>query len=92
MTISPPRVEGLARRKVRSFRERSRSDDWSNLLGCFRVFKRGFLRLDEYRDLCYPGSTRGGTSRGMTGSFAHFSTTLSTGSLMSTRIGVRGEG
>lgn len=25
------------------------------LHGCFRLFKRGFFRVDEYGGLCYPG-------------------------------------
>lgn len=35
----------------------------AGLHGCFRLFKRGFFRVDEYGGLCYPGRVRG-RSRG----------------------------
>lgn len=66
----------------------------AGLHGCFRLFKRGFFRVDEYGGLCYPGRVRGRSRKagdGLTGSFAPVSRPSFCLFLMSVVIGGRGE-
>lgn len=77
MMISPPRpVDRVSRRgKAEIVSGGGEREDvgmiGAGLHGCFRLFKRGFFRVDEYGGLCYPeeGEEEGD---GLTGSFARF--------------------